>query len=48
MKLTKLIIEYWKYCKTMHAAIAKAYKMIQTGDYTIIGIETEYPNIGQD
>lgn len=38
----------WKYYKTMHAAIAKAYKMIQTGEYTIIGIETEYPSIGQD
>jgi hypothetical protein len=38
----------WKYCKTMHAAIAKAYKMIQTGEYTIIRIETEHPSIGQD
>lgn len=38
----------WKYCKTMHSAIAKAYQMIQDGNYTIIGIETEYPTTGQD
>ena len=38
----------WKYRKTMNSAITKAYEMIQTGEYTIIGFETEYPNIGQD
>lgn len=38
----------WKYCKTMNSAIAKAYEMIQTGEYTIIGFEPEYPNTGQD
>jgi hypothetical protein len=32
----------WKYCKTMNSAIAKAYEMVQTDEYTIIGIETEY------
>ena len=38
----------WKYRKTMNSAITKAYEMIQTEEYTIIGFETEYPNIGQD
>jgi hypothetical protein len=38
----------WKYCKTMHSAIARSYEMIQTGNYTIIGIEVEYPSMGQD
>ena len=33
----------WKYFKTMNSAIAKAYEMIQTEEYSIIGIETEYP-----
>jgi hypothetical protein len=32
----------WKYRKTMNSAITKAYEMIQTGEYTIIGIEIEY------
>ena len=38
----------WKYRKTMNSAITKAYEMIQTEEYTIIGFETEYPNIGQN
>jgi hypothetical protein len=38
----------WKYLKTMNSAITKAYQMIQSENYTIIGIETEYPNTGQD
>lgn len=38
----------WKYLNTMHQAIARAYELIQTEEYTIIGIETEYPSIGQD
>lgn len=29
----------WKYCKTIEDAITKAYKMIHSGNYTIIGIE---------
>jgi hypothetical protein len=32
----------WKHCKTMNSAIAKSYEMIQTGEYTIICIETVY------
>lgn len=37
-----------KYCKTMHNAIAKAYEMIQSEDYIITSITTEYPDIGQE
>jgi len=38
----------WKRFKTMNQAIARAYEMIQTEEYTIRTIETVQPSIGQD
>jgi hypothetical protein len=32
----------WKYLSSMHSAIERAHEMIQSGNYTITGIECEW------